>query len=45
MTLDGLKQTAMQCLAKALKGDSSIPSHVVQAAVSILLTPEKLTGE
>lgn len=34
-----LKASAMECLAKAFKGDE-VPAHVVQAATAIILTPE-----
>ena len=37
MTNDELRQAARECLAKVFKGDGSIPAHVVQAAVAILL--------
>lgn len=39
MSREELKQAAIECLAKAFKGDE-IPAHVVQAAVAIVLTPE-----
>jgi hypothetical protein len=39
MTYKELKQLALECLAKSFRGEV-IPSHVVQAAVSIVLTPE-----
>lgn len=39
MTREELKQEAIDCLAKAFKGEE-VPTHVVQAAVSILVTPE-----
>ena len=38
MTHDELKQTAVECLAKAFKGEE-VPVHVVQAATAIVLTP------
>jgi len=38
MSREELKQAAIDCLAKAFKGEE-IPVHVVQAAVSIVLTP------
>lgn len=40
MTLEELKQVAMDCLDKSFKGDKTIPSHVVQAAVTILTISE-----
>lgn len=39
VTREQLRQEAMDCLVKALKG-GDIPVHVVQAAVSLVLTPE-----
>jgi len=41
MTNDELKQAARECLGKAFKGDGSIPQHVVQAAVAILVETTK----
>jgi hypothetical protein len=42
MTFDELKQAARECLAKAFKGeDTTISSHIIQAAVSIALSPEQ----
>lgn len=40
MKREELKQAAIDCLAKAFKGDGTISAHVVQAAVSILVMPE-----
>lgn len=37
-----LQQAAIACLAKAFNGDD-IPAHVVQAAVSVILTPAPKT--
>lgn len=44
MTREELKQVAIECLAKAFKGDSSIPAHVVQSATAIVLTPASETS-
>lgn len=38
MTTEELKQAAVDLLARAFKGET-VPSHVVQAAVAVLLTP------
>lgn len=43
MSREELKQAAVECLAKAFKGED-VPVHVVQAAVSIVLTPELPTS-
>jgi hypothetical protein len=40
MTHQELVAEAVKCLANVFKGDHTVPSHVVQAAVSVLLTPE-----
>jgi hypothetical protein len=39
MTHVELKQAAIELLAKAFREPAEVPSHVVQAAVSIVLTP------
>lgn len=36
MTFEEVRQAAIECLSKALRG-GEVPVHVVQAAVSILL--------
>lgn len=36
-----LEQTAIDCLAAAFKFPANVPPHVVQAAVSIVLSPEE----
>jgi hypothetical protein len=49
MSRDELRQAAIDCLANAFKGESlkggpdgaDVPSHVVQAAVAIVLTPDE----
>ncbi len=38
--MEELKQAAIACLVKALKGDTSIPMHIVQAALAVVLSPE-----
>lgn len=38
MKSDELRQAAMECLAKAFKGDEVVAAHVVQAATSVLLS-------
>ena len=38
MKHEELKQAAVECLAKAFKGEQ-VPAHVVQAATAIVLTP------
>lgn len=40
MTPDELKQAAMECLGKALNGDTTIPAHIVQAALVVTQTLE-----
>lgn len=40
MSREELKEAAINCLAKAFKGDE-VPVHVVQAATAIVLTPAK----
>jgi hypothetical protein len=44
MTREHVKQAAMECLVKAFKEATIVvgapPSHVVQAAVAILVAPE-----
>lgn len=40
MTRKELRQIAMECLAKALKGTPTDP-HIVQTAVSILMMPKE----
>ena len=39
MTHEELKRKAIDCLAKAFKGEK-VPVHVVQAAVTISLAPK-----
>jgi hypothetical protein len=39
MTRDELKQSAIECLAKAFAG-KKVEVHVIQAAVSIVLSPD-----
>ncbi len=39
MSREELKTAAIECLAKAFRGDD-IPMHVVQAATAIVLTPD-----
>lgn len=40
MTHEELKQAAMECLKKAFTGTDTVPAHIAQAAVAIVLTPE-----
>ena len=40
MKHEELKQAAVECLAKAFKGEQ-VPAHVVQAATAIVLTPPR----
>ena len=39
MDMKKLKTAAIECLAKAFRGDD-VPVHVVQAATAVALTPE-----
>jgi hypothetical protein len=43
MTFTELRVAAIECLAKAFKGDHSIPAQVIQAAVSILTIEDPST--
>lgn len=46
MTNEELRQAAIECLFKVFKEDNSkVPAYVVQAAVSILVTPVLLNTE
>jgi len=40
MTHNELRQAAIDCLARAFKGEGDVQPYVVQAAVSIALTPK-----
>lgn len=40
MSNQDLKKLAAECLAKVFKGDTTVPVHVVQAAVVVLNVPE-----
>lgn len=42
MSREELKSAAIECLAKAFKGED-VPNHVVQAATAIVLTPDPPT--
>lgn len=39
MTHEALREAAAECLKRAFTGEHSIPSHVIQAAVSVVLSP------